>query len=391
MRISDNTIINGMRSARMRSVLIVFFLLISILVAFVAQKIESIAIGGFICVVYVFANIKYLKIGNDLKLILSVISILCIPSFIIMNNGYSSIFYYSSTIFTFFAARQISKCSIEELFIAFRLIFIVAVISIFYILIYYRDSPEPFGAIIEGASTNGIPSYLIVFQITFSLVTYLARGRLPLISPLITLMVAFFGIGRGSLIIAGAIVAASLFFNLFLKKNNAGIKRVLLRLLFILITFAIIIYSEEIQLLFNDHTKLKEGLIDMYRMEILDQYLSKINIVTLLFGADYSGTVIASEYDGNPHISYIRTHAYFGLLGLVLVFSSPLYIIFSKKCVIDKLIFLCFVILLLLRALSEPILFPTLLDIFYFIILFSFHRYSLSKKSKAMQFDHHLQ
>jgi hypothetical protein len=130
-------------------------------------------------------------------------------------------------------------------------------------------------------------------------------------------------------------------------------------------------------------TKLREGLVDVYRLEILHQYLNKLDGWTLLVGADYSDTVIASQYDGNPHISFVRTHAYFGLTGIFLVLTSPLWIIFSRKSRRDRLVFSCFISLAILRAISEPILFPTLLDLFYFICFFIFWRYVPNRRAMA--------
>ena len=132
--------------------------------------------------------------------------------------------------------------------------------------------------------------------------------------------------------------------------------------------------------LINDNlvgqTKFSEGLLDPYRAEIFDEYLSKLDYFSLLFGADYSGTVIATQYDGNPHISYVRTHAYYGFFGLLFVVFSPMLILLSNKKLLYKFVFLSFILFALIRALSEPLLFPTLLDFFYFSYFFMFFRYA---------------
>ena len=114
------------------------------------------------------------------------------------------------------------------------------------------------------------------------------------------------------------------------------------------------------------HTKLSVGLLDTNRLEILEQYWKKIDAASLFLGADYSGTVIEEVYGGNPHIGFIRTHSMFGLPMTVLSLISPVLILVGRKRRPDKIVFFVFVSLGLLRSASEPLFFPTLLDLFYF-------------------------
>tara|TARA_B110001450_G_scaffold164880_1_gene153753 strand:+ start:483 stop:908 length:426 start_codon:yes stop_codon:yes gene_type:complete len=122
-------------------------------------------------------------------------------------------------------------------------------------------------------------------------------------------------------------------------------------------------------------TKLSVGLVDENRLEILSIYLENLDAFGAIFGGSYSGTLIASEYSGNPHISFIRTHYLFGLLPMLAYIVSPVLIIFLVRDRKAKFVLLGFITLVWLRVLSEPILFPTVLDFFYFLIFFSALRY----------------
>jgi hypothetical protein len=244
--------------------------------------------------------------------------------------------------------------------------FWAAVLAIGWGIYTYFGYPEPLGMLIDGSSTNGIPSYLIVLQVSLSLATFLATGRLPVVSTLFTFAVAFFGNGRGSLVIAAAIILATLTLNaLVAHRYNPRLRLVPLGGL-LLALLAMMLWGGDLLDLVYGHTKLSVGLVDSNRLEILEQYMRKIDAFTLLFGADYAGTVIEYEYLGNPHIAYIRTHSFFGLPLTLLALISPSLVLLARKVTTAKLVFFVFIGLAALRAASEPLFFPTLLDFFYF-------------------------
>lgn len=354
-----------------------FFVLV-VLMSFVFQKPETFFLGALAAGVYAveFARLSRIRTGAIVGVVLPFV--LGIPAIISMNHGISPVLYLCSSIAVFFAAKRFCEHSPEELLACFRVVFGVSIISIGIVLFVYFDHSEPFGEVIPGSSTNGIPSYLIVLQAVLSLSTFIARGRLPLVSPTFTLIVAFFGLGRGSLIVSALILFVSIVWN-FLFGKVSTLQRFLV---FMLVLVCLIYISVNFELFldgFVNKTKLSEGLDDPYRMEILYQYVDRIDSWSLIAGADYAGTVVASQYDGNPHIAFIRTHAYFGIVGLLVVVLSPVLIMASDKSWRNKILFLVFIGLIFMRALSEPILFPTLLDFFYFCLFFMFFKHTSSR------------
>ncbi|MDI1304839.1 MAG: hypothetical protein PSX42_08370 [bacterium] len=350
------------------------------MMAFVLQRPETLFFGSVLCAVYAIFRTKFSPAKWDELFVVSILVLTCLVAVLSFNHGIGPIFYLFSTISVFYAAKNFSKSSIKEISLCLEIVFWLAIFAIGCVLLNYWDSPEPFGEVIPGSSTNGIPSYLIILQIALSLAVFLEKKKLPINSPIFTLMVAIFGLGRGSIVVASIILASSIAINFSLKKMAIEVRFGIMLLVIIIISIFFIFYFDY-GIVFYDlvgQTKFSEGLLDPYRVEIFNEYLSKLNYFSGFFGSDYSGTVIATRYDGNPHISYVRTHAYYGFFALLFVIFSPLLILLSNKKFLYKFVFLSFILFALIRALSEPLLFPTLLDFFYFSYFFMFFRYAPS-------------
>lgn len=354
----------------------------AIMIAFISQIIWLMIAGTALCALYAyFANDRRSFSLNSCYIFIAC-CFLFFPAFINIHHDLSPVFYFLSTLATFFAAMAASHTRPIVLIKAFRMLFWLSVAGIGWVLYTYWGYPEPFGMVIEGSSTNGIPAYLIVLQISLSLVSYLAYGRLPILSTFVTFAVAFFGNGRGSLVIAAFIIAATLFLNLFVAKrtHSSRIIRIFFWMLFGTILFVGFVWGADLFDLLVAYTKLSVGLVDGNRLEIWTQYSQKLNAFTLLFGADYIGTVIDYEYFGNPHIAFIRTHSLFGLPLTLIALTSPLFVFFAKKTLEPKLVFFIFISAGALRATSEPLFFPTLLDFFYFMWFFIYLRHTDSSR-----------
>lgn len=368
----------GSAPASMLTIVRVTAFMTLVLLAFVAQRPAIMVAGSFLCAIYVLVIYWSARITWAGLLVTACVCALFIPAFIKPYQGLSPVFYLFSTVSVFFAAKAMSRHPPEVFLGAFRLMFAAAVLAIAWVLYTYWEHPEPFGEVIEGSSTNGIPAYLIVIQVSLSLSNYLVRRQLPILSPILTGIVAFFGIGRGSLVVAGLIIVASLLSNLALARSTSRSRHTVNIAFVIAISILLVWQGEEWLDLLVRYTKLSEGLVDANRLEIWDDYLGQITPWTLLVGADHRGAVIEDYLRGNPHIAYIRTHSFFGLPVTLLALVSPVFVFYSRKTLSAKLIFACFISLAALRAASEPIFFPTLLDFFYFLCFFLFFRYAPS-------------
>lgn len=370
--------INNAPHSRAKAVASTSVLLAMILLAFAIQLPIMLAAGASICASYALVHYRSACISNTQLLFFVLISALFIPGIINFYHGLSPAFYYFSTVASFFAAGAVTRHKPEVLIAAFRLVYWGSVVLILIILYKYWGYVEPLGMVITGSSTNAIPAYLLVIQIGLSLCNFLVHGRLPMFSPIATGAVAFFGNGRSSLVIAGTIIVVSLFFNLRLIGSMSRKHQIIFILILTSVALPLILNAQELSDLLFIYTKLSVGLVDENRLEILNEYWGKIEPWTFIFGADYAGTVIESVYLGNPHIAYIRTHSFFGLPLTILAMISPIFVFLSRKVLLAKLVFACFIGLAAIRASSEPLFFPTLLDFFYFTYFFLFFRYAPS-------------
>lgn len=321
-----------------------------------------------------------------LGLVLAVL-IFLLPSFS-FYHGLSPLFYTCSTLFVAGAAFSFSKLSVarslKSLHIAFWFFWGVTL----YLWWLHRNSAEPLGDIIPGSSTNGIPSYFIVLQVAVSLSFLLCHSRLPVLTPIATLVVAFLGLGRGSIVVALALLMASLVFNfLFFYGRSFLVRSVLCFLLFLVVVIFLIIGFYVLGDFFSayiERSKFSSGLMDPYRAIILIEYLNGLDFLGILFGGSYDGTVIDLKYDGNPHLAFIRTHAFYGIFGLLLVVLSPLFLFAARKPLRYRVVGFSFLCLLLVRALTEPILFPTLLDFFYLYVFLIFFKSHVSPEGRVI-------
>ena len=149
---------------------------------------------------------------------------------------------------------------------------------------------------------------------------------------------------------------SSLFNSILLNKNRlrgfVWLNLLLIILILLVLSNCVLIYD-----CLSARTKLTQGFYDIYIAHIFSEYMSKINSLTLFTGASYEGTVINLLYDGNPHIAYIRTHAYLGFWILMLILIYPLVFFLSNSRLSDKIVFFTFVFLIHLRIFSEPVIF----------------------------------
>ena len=345
----------------------------AITVAFALQSPLTLIGGTLLCLLFVFRYRHLLPLRSGVTTPALLVMVLFSPAFFKPGHGFSPIFYLFSTVVTFATAYVITRFSARTILFAANILYWSLAVVVLIILAVYWGSPEPFGEVIEGASTNGIPAYIIVIQLFLCTITNVVAGRAPILTPAITFMIAFYGNGRGSLIVGALLLLGSLVINLFPRKIPLFYRATLFALS-IAVMAVIIINAAEIVDYLSRFTKLSVGVTDYNRAGILESYLAKINPVTFFFGTDYSGTPIDFLYEGNPHISYIRLHSFFGIFPLLMAILSPAIIFFAKGGWMLKLPILFFICLALLRAASEPILFPTLLDVFFFAMFFIFFR-----------------
>jgi hypothetical protein len=227
----------------------------------------------------------------------------------------------------------------------------------------------PLERMIPDSSSNGITSYLVILQANYCVASYLVRRKLPFLSAVLTLGICIVGYGRGSILSTVGIIAVN-FITFALRKSPRHFFAAV-GVLALTGVWLAAVYGDEITYFVEANTKIGSGLYDQHRDSIIKDYSHLIdeNSLLILTGADYKGTVIEADYNNNPHNSYIRAHHIFGLPYLMLMLSFPL-LAFVRLPGKLRAYPLALITIMLFRAATEPILFPTMLDVFYFSVCF---------------------
>jgi hypothetical protein len=221
----------------------------------------------------------------------------------------------------------------------------------------------PLDDMIPGASSNGVTSYLVLLQCNYGVARFVATQRVSLFTAAVTLGICIIGWGRGSMVASlGLFVLNTVYLPRQWKIFGRWWPALSVLTLALLIApswDAVISYLEA-------NTKLGSGFYDASRASILEAYLGKLDGWTLVWGADYRGTGVDEYYLGNPHNSFIRAHHLFGFFYLVIIFLAILWVFSRNILFAMKLFGSASLLILLFRSFTEPILFPTLLDVFFF-------------------------
>jgi hypothetical protein len=360
-----------------------FIFVVAVIACLASNRPVFFVLGALLCGAFALSEFAFRRWEAAAVMKCCCFALLFVPAFLKPGMGFSPVFYVFSTAATLLAAMALAQYPAAVLARAFRWVYVACVSAISVGLLMHAGEPEPLGRLLPGASVNGIPSYLLVLQVGVSLSFFACHGRLPLLSPWITGWVAFLGIGRGSLIVAGLIICATLAINLR-GRTSRRYHQLLRMLLAMAILILAAIVGPEAYDWISARTKLSAGLMDTHRTDILHAYWHKLGMVSWFLGTDFSGTIIDKLYNGNPHIAFLRTHAFFGLPLTLFALLSPLFAWFSQISRSQKWVYTCFCGLLVVRAMTEPILFPTLLDLIYFTVLFlPFRRDTISPPGVA--------
>lgn len=352
-------------------------------ISFVFQKPETIALAYFFAAIYVFSS--KIRIAKAYFIIWAFASLIFAMAALTKNFGLTPFFYLICSPVLILAAEKLTGRPLTLVFNAMGIYYWLFSIATFIGILINWESPEPLEGLIPGTSTNGIPSYLIVVQVAYSLIFFLRHERLPILSSITTCVVAIFGLGRGSIVVGGLILIFSIFMNAVLSKNNHRFILFFLGLVLLLLSLYFYINGDEILSMAQEllsRSKFAGGVFDEHRGLMIKDYMNKIDVWSFMFGSDYADTSIEMYYGGNPHNSYIRAHSFYGLAALICIFIPIILVINSRRFKVEKFVTTILIFFALLRATTEPIFFPSVLDFFYVFYFFAFFRFS--KKIKRL-------
>lgn len=331
----------------------------------------------FLCLLY---YIYVFNLSFNTALLLMVIFVFCSFGMFKTAHGISKIFYLIQFSILFLICDYISKEG-ERYFNVVKVLFYSFLILSYYILIVNFDKHEPLSHFIEGSSQNGIPSYLLVLLLSYLFCSLMFENRLPLLPAASCLIISFYGEGRGSLVIS-ILVFLLCYLYFFLKPNaTKGFSGKILLFSAFSLFFIFLINFNLIAEFVITGSKLSVGLKDTNRLDILTSYINSLSYYEILVGGSYDDNIVSTKYLGNPHIAYVRLHAFFGLIPVIIVIFSP-FLFFFKKVSVKSFFLFALTCLYLARSISEPVLFPTALDFFYFMSFFIFFKYNREQKNR---------
>ncbi|MDB2357137.1 hypothetical protein N9W10_03125 [Gammaproteobacteria bacterium] len=337
--------------------------------------------------IYVLFRWEYISIRRSIFTYYLWMACLFLPALSLFNHGITPYIYLLLFPVLVIFASLYAKQPINAIKSSLSYSFWVLIILTLSAVLKNGFSATPLEQLIPGTSTNGIPSYFIVLFVALAISSLISEGRMPVVASIATFIIAILGVGRGSIIVAAILLLFSLSFAFFSSKIRPGYK---LSLVLLAVLLAIIYIANnfiEILIMFEtvlEGSKFANGIWDEHRAKIIMEYIAKIDVLPFILGADYIGTSILDFYDGNPHNSYIRVHAFYGLWGVLCIFIPLILLAFKDVNWHLKLSIFFLIGCALLRATSEPIFFPSLLDFFYLLYFFMFHyNYPSFKISKA--------
>lgn len=205
------------------------------------------------------------------------------------------------------------------------------------------------------SSENFVTSWLIITSLAMC-ATRIAQGKAPPIWPVaITFVVALSQYTRGSIAVAFIALIAVLYVRLGPKKA-------------LLIAAAMLVSAIPFGGLIADAfweaigtTKFGARGLETPRWAMWESYIDYQTWGSFLLGADTEVIPLISDYGGNPHNTFIRFHAYYGIIPLI----AFIVVLLRKSPQAPMLA--AFVGIILLRAGSDSLLAGTVLDVFFMI------------------------
>jgi hypothetical protein len=241
-------------------------------------------------------------------------------------------------------------------------------------------------SIIRGINPNDLfnisrnfVSVVLLIGLSLYIISCVQNQRNPnFLVILLSFIISIWATGRGGIISIGIILITYPFFLKVKKKYK------FLALFFLIVfVFLVYFYFEDILLQFGLGRFSSMGLVDI-RSEVNAYYLDKSLSSTpyILFGVPYSEIPLIVELDYNPHNSFIRLHAFYGLLGFIFLFFAVIYsdLYYLKT---KNYFFMILLIVLLIRSYVDSTSFHGPLDpLIYFFIFYTIKDISFKKNNK---------
>ncbi len=250
------------------------------------------------------------------------------------------------------------------------------------ILILYRLITNPLILLgiehfTEGSSVNFISVILMSILSVYYLLCYKNEEKFSIYPSVLVFFISLVSTSRSAM--ASMFLVLCAFIYTFVKEKRIDIKNVV-RILTAVIIIGLIIIPLSLE--YFDINSILENVGDEgfsysenVRTEMLQDYLSQMNLYTFVCGFDFWASNFYDGY-GHPHNTYVIMHRNYGIMCLVLYWMLLKCVFILKRKHFLLLVIYCS---LLLRASTDYVFFGNFED--YAIVSFILFSYYLNKKT----------
>ncbi|WII71822.1 hypothetical protein QJS83_15265 [Bdellovibrio sp. 22V] len=371
------------KAIRTNLILLGIIYLVFTFVAFASQNFLVMFSWGGISTLFIFLYLKkseLILLREERTVVTFVTSILLACLLVLpfsVQRSLTNLAYFIYILLIFFVSHFLSK-NTNYFYVCFRGSLFLIQMGLISIIILHPAS-DPLSSLVGGSSANGITSYLIILQACYNALHFHYKRTLPSWAQnFLTLFICYVGFGRGSILASLMLLSINFFYGLAFDKA----KRWVYLAVVIFGSFLIVKRFDSILALIMN-TNLARGFYDQPRIEMWIDYYRRLTPMDLILGGDFKGSIIGDFYSGNPHNSFIRAHGKFGIVYVILLLASPFVVFLKNKVNRNSLYLLITLLVIFFRAMTEPVLFPTLIDLFYFATLYAIVRINYRNSEQA--------
>ncbi|MBS3972459.1 MAG: hypothetical protein KGZ84_05565 [Erysipelotrichia bacterium] len=234
-----------------------------------------------------------------------------------------------------------------------------------------------------GFSRNNIPVTLLIQSVLLYVSMFENKKQIKIYPALTVLLFSIWTIGRSGIFTSLLmLILIILYIQFESEKKNLKIIYLSFLILIVYSVISVFFYEELIEPALARLFRL--GITDSHRRSIVVEYLNqcKISFYALFFGVNINQNLLFSVYGYNLHNSYLRLHAYHGLLGFIMIFIFSFRSI-SKFFIHKYFLFFILSVILLIRGVTDIVAFHGPFDpLLYYFIFKSFNiQPKLTKKT----------
>lgn len=326
--------------------------------------------------ILILNELRYLKFTAPLVLFTFILLLVFLMLWLKMIMGLNTAFYViHHFIIGSFLAHAIFRGSIKKQ-TALLIFFIVAGYFI-YNLTLVDVSGETLDEIMQ--KRNSISVLVISCLMVLVFLNRQGNASAPLIPAFAYVIVSIGATGRSG-IISSLVIFLAMIFNADNLQFTRTKKIIGYFTIITAVSVAIFIYREELMNMANILMPylMSKGFKDEARTYMILSYLQRITPLSLIFGVDLESIHFLTQYNYNPHNSYIKLHAVLGVVSFL--FYIPLVYYLFKELLARHVVYVICILAYLFRIGTDSVVGSNVLS-FVFLTLILYGINSAVKKS----------